>query len=50
MSTILQAIEEKRQSIYDLAGKYGISDLRVLQKSQELDVLLNQYQREKNTK
>lgn len=36
-------IEEKRKEMYDLAKKFGISDYRVLQKSRELDQLLNLY-------
>ena len=36
-------IEQKRKEMYVLADKYGLSDLRVLKKSKELDQLLNFY-------
>ena len=42
-NTLLNLIERKRQELYELARKYGLSDLRVLQKSQELDRILNKY-------
>lgn len=36
-------IEQKRKEMHVLADKYGLSDLRVLKKSKELDQLLNFY-------
>lgn len=36
-------IEEKREEMHDLAERYGFGDERVLEKSRELDKILNQY-------
>lgn len=48
MDTIHQHIEEIRREMMRLAGEHGFSDSRVLRKSQELDRVLNNYQREKH--
>ncbi|MEO3945408.1 aspartyl-phosphate phosphatase Spo0E family protein [Gorillibacterium sp. CAU 1737] len=45
MSTILDQIEEARREMIELANCYGIDDSRVLEKSNEVDGLLNQYER-----
>lgn len=37
------AIERKRNELHKLSDRYGINSDRVIQKSQELDDLLNQY-------
>ena len=37
------SIEKKRREMHKLAQKYGISASQVLQKSKELDQLLNTY-------
>ncbi|MFD7522791.1 Spo0E family sporulation regulatory protein-aspartic acid phosphatase [Paenibacillus chitinolyticus] len=47
MDEIHQHIEEIRREMMRLVGEYGFSDSRVLTKSQELDRVLNTYQREK---
>lgn len=39
----LQKIEQQRQEMHQLAEMYGFSDDRVLDKSQQLDVTLNEY-------
>ena len=48
MGILRLEIEKKREQLNQLAEKYGLSDIRVLKKSHELDYLLNQYQRENN--
>ncbi|CAM4052280.1 aspartyl-phosphate phosphatase Spo0E family protein [Paenibacillus alkaliterrae] len=41
----LEAIERKRREMIEASSRYGLSSKEVLMKSQELDVLLNRYQR-----
>jgi uncharacterized protein YbgA (DUF1722 family) len=43
MTALLSAIEEKRNSMISLAHQHGYSSSHVVQCSQELDELLNQY-------
>lgn len=38
-------IERKRLELYDSCNQYGLSSFVVLEKSQELDMLLNEYQK-----
>ncbi|WP_058301223.1 aspartyl-phosphate phosphatase Spo0E family protein [Gorillibacterium timonense] len=45
MNTILNQIEETRQEMMELANRYGMRDSRVLDKSCELDELLNKYEK-----
>lgn len=49
MRLIHQYIEQKRAELNRLAEKYGLSDSRVLVRSQELDRLLNKYQQNKDS-
>lgn len=39
----LQKMEQQRQEMHQLAEMYGFSDDRVLDKSQQLDQTLNEY-------
>lgn len=41
---IEQLIERKRMEMYEASDRYGLLSSTVLEKSQELDVLLNHYQ------
>ncbi|MCM3627020.1 aspartyl-phosphate phosphatase Spo0E family protein [Paenibacillus glycanilyticus] len=40
-----QAIELKREEMHQASDRYGLSSLMVLQKSRELDMLLNHYEK-----
>ncbi|SFE58523.1 Spo0E like sporulation regulatory protein [Paenibacillus catalpae] len=42
---INQAIERKREEMHQVCNRHGLSSLLVLQKSRELDMLLNQYKK-----
>ncbi|ADI00041.1 aspartyl-phosphate phosphatase Spo0E family protein [Salisediminibacterium selenitireducens] len=44
-SRLLHEIESKRRNMMDAVCKYGISSSEVIRQSQELDILINQYQR-----
>ncbi|MNJ49115.1 Spo0E like sporulation regulatory protein [compost metagenome] len=48
MSNLRDQIEKKRKEMTRLANRYGLLDKRVLAKSQELDRLINDYERMKN--
>jgi len=41
---LLKQINQKRTDMYAKAAKYGFTDSTVVECSQELDTLLNQYQ------
>lgn len=43
LKSLQESIELERQLLNELAENYGINDLRTLTKSQELDIVLNQY-------
>ncbi|MNW25587.1 Spo0E like sporulation regulatory protein [compost metagenome] len=45
MDDIREIIETYRSELNQLASQYGLLDPRVLEKSQQLDITLNQYQR-----
>jgi hypothetical protein len=45
LAQIEQEIERQREELYIAVDMYGFSELSVLEKSRELDALLNQYQR-----
>lgn len=47
MSDLCEQIEKRRAEMNDLAEQYGLLDHRVLAKSQELDELINDYERNK---
>jgi hypothetical protein len=44
LTQLEQEIERKRKEMYDYIDLYGLLSSMTLQKSQELDALLNQYQ------
>jgi hypothetical protein len=44
LTRLEQEIERKREEMYTVIERYGLSSQMALQKSQELDSLLNQYQ------
>lgn len=44
MTQIEQLIERKREEMYEASDRYGLLSVTVLEKSQELDALLNHYQ------
>lgn len=48
MSNLRDQIEKKRKEMTRLANRYGLLDKRVLAKSQELDRLINDYERKKS--
>ncbi|OME78584.1 hypothetical protein BK120_22870 [Paenibacillus sp. FSL A5-0031] len=43
----LEAIERTRQEMIEASDQYGLSSIEVLKISQELDILLNNYQNNK---
>lgn len=47
LTRLEQKIERKREEMNNVIDRYGLSSLMALQKSQELDSLLNQYQKKK---
>lgn len=47
MDTLLLQIENTRQELIELACCFGFKDSRVLDKSWELDNLLNKYEQQK---
>ncbi|MGO4695588.1 Spo0E family sporulation regulatory protein-aspartic acid phosphatase [Paenibacillus sp. 2TAB26] len=46
----LEAIERTRQKMIEASEQYGLSSKEVLKISQELDILLNNYQNSKESK
>lgn len=46
----LEAIERTRQEMIEASEQYGLSSKEVLKISQELDILLNNYQNNKESK
>lgn len=46
MMMLKDSIEKKREEMHELVEKYGFLDDRVLEKSMQLDKLLNQYIKE----
>jgi hypothetical protein len=47
LAQIEQEIERKRTEMYRISDQYGMGSLLVLEKSQEIDALLNQYQQQR---
>jgi hypothetical protein len=41
---LLEKINAKRRVLFDFASKYGLTDCRVVELSQEIDVLINKIQ------
>ncbi|MDY0407133.1 aspartyl-phosphate phosphatase Spo0E family protein [Virgibacillus sp. 179-BFC.A HS] len=47
LDVLLNQIEKRRQEMIALAAQYGLNSEVVIEKSKELDKLLNEYQRKK---